>query len=164
VSSDESTPATLSDVPVPDRIWDGMVALLRGTFIVTTTAVAVAGALGWPRRAAAELPAGELVFLIAQALASGAFVARSGRLLCRRYPGALAVALVAGVPVALALLMGLEWLDRREPLATWGSLLKGSVQLAALEAAPAGYLLWLLAQGRPEAGGPAVVTADSGGS
>jgi hypothetical protein len=162
VSSDESAPAALSDAPVPDRIWDGMVALLRGTFIVTTTAVAVA--LGWPRRSAAELPAGQLVFLIAQALASGAFVVRSGRLLCRRYPGALAVALLAGVPVALALLMGLEWLDRREPLATWGSLLKGSVQLAALEAAPAGYLLWLLAHGRPETGGPAVVTTDSGGS
>jgi hypothetical protein len=48
----------------------------------------------------------------------------------------------------LALLMGLEWLDPREPLATWGSLLTRSVQLAALEAAPVGYLLWLLRQPR----------------
>jgi hypothetical protein len=149
MSSDESASLSVSDAPVPDQIWNGVIALMRGTFIVSATAVAVAGALGWPRRAAGALPGGELAFLITQAVASGAFVVRSGRLLCRRYSGALIVAFVAGIPVSLALLMGLEWLDPREPLATWGSLLTRSVQLAALEAAPVGYLLWLLRQARP---------------
>jgi hypothetical protein len=152
MSSDESVPATLGDTPVPDRLWDGMVALLRGTFIVAATAVAVSGALGWPRRAASELPARELAFLMAQALASGAFVVRSGHLLRRRLSGAIVVAFTAGMPAALALLMGIEWLDSREPLVTWGGLLKGSVELAALEAVPVGYLLWLLRQaGEPPA-------------
>jgi hypothetical protein len=142
MSSDESPPAALDDTPVPDRIWDGLIAWMRGTFVVASTALAVSATLGWPRRAAATLTGAQLAFLAAQALVCSAFVVRSGRRLSRRYPGALAVAFTAGVPAGLALLMGLEWHDPHEPVATWASLFKGSVQLASLLAVPVGYLLW----------------------
>jgi hypothetical protein len=149
MSHDDSTPPALDDTPLMDRMWDGLVAWLRGTFVVIGTAVAVAGTLGWPRRAAAALTGTQLWFLAAQALACSAFIARSGRSLCRHGPGALAVAFLTGVPASFAVLMSLEWRHPSEPLATWRSLIAGSVQLAALEAAPVGYLLWLLGQRAP---------------
>jgi hypothetical protein len=146
MSGAEEEPAPdLTDTPTVDRIWDGLVAWMGGTFAVCGAAVAISAALGWPRRAAAELPGWDLAFLITQAVACSAFVVRSGRSLCRRYPGALAVAFAGGVPAALAVLMVVEWRDPGEPLATWGHLLAGSVRFAALEAVPVGYLLWMLA-------------------
>ena len=141
-------PATppLSDTPIPDRLWDGMVAWMSGTFVVFATAIAISTTLGWPRRAAAELTGSQLGFLISQAVVCCAFVLRSGRRVCRRYPGAVAVAFTAGVPASLALLMALEWRDAQEPMTTWTRLFLNSGRLAALEAAPVGYLLWILTQ------------------
>ena len=91
------------------------------------------------------LTGSQLGFLVAQAVACSAFVVQSGRRLCRRYPGALVVAFTAGLPGALAVLMVVEW-SRREPLASWWDLLRGSVRFAALEAVPVGFLLWMLYQ------------------
>ncbi|MFL5495548.1 MAG: hypothetical protein ACJ8DC_14285 [Gemmatimonadales bacterium] len=116
MNDDDSTPSTLSDTPLVDRMWDGLVAWMRGTFVVIGTALAVAGTLG---------------------------------LLCRHAPGALAVAFMTGVPASFAVLMSLEWRDPSEPLATWASLLAGSLQLAVLESAPMAYLLWCLGQRMP---------------
>jgi len=144
--SDEPAPAGLDDTPIPDLIWDGMVAWMRGTFAVLGTALAISATLGYPRRAPGELSGSQLAFLIAQAVACSAFVVQSGRRLCRRYPGALFVALMAGLPGALAVLMGVEWVERREPLASWWDLLVGSAKFAALEAVPVGFLLWMLYQ------------------
>jgi hypothetical protein len=45
MSSDESASLSVSDAPVPDQIWNGVVALMRGTFIVSATATATAGAI-----------------------------------------------------------------------------------------------------------------------
>jgi hypothetical protein len=148
INPEEPAP-DLSDTPAADRIWDGLVAWIGGTLAICGAAVAISTALGWPRRAAAELPGSALAFLIVQAVVCGAFVVRSGRSLRRRYPGAVAVAFVAGVPAALAVLMVVEHRDPSEPLATWGHLLAASVRFAALEAVPVGYLLWMLALRSP---------------
>jgi hypothetical protein len=131
----------MDDSPIPDRLWDGMLALLGGTLAVAGAAVAVAGTLGWPRRAPAELTGTQLALLGAQALASVGAVAWSGRRLCRRYPGAVAVAFAAAVPAALALLVGIEWWDPREPHAGWGDLFLNGTALAALVAGPAAFVL-----------------------
>jgi hypothetical protein len=147
-----SNSAGLDDTPIPDRIWGGMVAWMRGTFAVVGTALAISATLGYPRRAPGALSATQAVFLVVQAAACAAFVVQSGRRLCRRYPGAVIVAFAAGVPAALALLLGVEWLDRREPMATWWELLAGSVKFACLEAVPVAYLLWLLQQPSPGVG------------
>ena len=144
MSQDEPAP-TLTDTPAADRLWDGVLIWMRGTFAVCGTAVAISAALGWPRRAVAELPGTALAFLLTQAAACAAFVGRTGWRLCRRLPGAVAVAFAAGVPAALAVLMLVEWRDASVPLATWGRLLGGSVKIAALEAVPVGYLLRMLA-------------------
>ena len=65
-------------------------------------------------------------------------------------PWAMLIALVAGVPATLAVLMLLEWSGGREAPATWGHLLKASAELALLEAMPVGYLIWRLREGRIE--------------
>jgi hypothetical protein len=147
--SDDESAGNLTDTPASDRIWDGLAAWMSGTFAICGAAIAISTALGWPRRAAAELPGLQVAFLITQAVACSAFIVRSGRSLRRRYPGALAVAFAGGVPAALAVLMVVEWRDPSEPLATWGHLLAGSVRFAALEAVPVGYLLWMLALRSP---------------
>jgi hypothetical protein len=134
----------LDDTPIPDRIWDGLVAWMRGTFAVVGTALAVSATLGYPRRAPDGLTGSQLALLVAQAVGCSAFVVHSGRTLCRRYRGALLVAFTAGVPASLALLLVLAWLDRREPLTSWWSVLVGSVEFATLEAVPVGFLFWLL--------------------
>ena len=126
---------------------------MRGTFVVYATAIAISTTLGWPRRAAAELTGSQLGFLIVQAVVCCGFVVRTGRRLCRRYPGAVAVAFAAGVPGALALLMALEWRNAHEPMAKWTDLLLNGVRLAALEAVPVGYLLWIITQRGPGWGG-----------
>jgi hypothetical protein len=158
---DEAAGSTLSDTPIPDRLWDGLLAWMRGTFAVIGTALAVSATLGWPRRPAAALTGAQLGFLAVQAAACSGFVVRSGRRLCRRIPGALAVAFAAGVPATLVVLMAAEWRDPREPIATWASLLVGSLRLAAIEAVPVGYLLWSLTQ-RPLRWGGAGSTPDVG--
>jgi hypothetical protein len=145
-SSDEPAPTGLDDTPIPDRIWDGLVAWMRGTFAVLGAALAISATLGYPRRAPGELSGSQLAFLIAQAIACSAFVVQSGRRLCRSYPRALFVAFMAGLPGALAVLMGVEWMERPEPLASWWDLLVGSAKFAALEAVPVGFLLWMLYQ------------------
>jgi hypothetical protein len=71
------------------------------------------------------------------------------------------VAFAAGIPASLALLLVLAWLDRREPLANWWSVLAGSVQFATLEAVPAGFLLWLLYE--QTGWGRDVAVSDDGG-
>jgi len=134
----------LDDTPIPDRLWDGLLAWMRGTFAVIGAALAVSATLGYPRRAPDGLTGSQLAFLVAQAVGCSAFVVHSGRRFCRRYRGALVVAFIAGVPGSLALLLVLAWLDRREPLTGWWSVLAGSVQFATLEAVPVGFLLWLL--------------------
>ena len=126
--------APLDDTPIPDRIWDGLLAWMRGTLIVTSTALAIL---------------------------CSAFVVRSGRRLCRRFPGALLVAFTAGVPAALALLMSVEWFDARQPMATWWELFGNSVRLAALETVPLAYFLWILRQ-RPLALGGTGETPEAG--
>ena len=157
--SDEATTAP-SDTPIPDRIWDGLVAWMSGTFAVVGAALAISATLGWPRRTAAALTGAQLAVLVLQAFACSGFVVRSGRSLSRSYPGALLVAFTAGVPAALAALMGMEWLHPGDPVATWGRLLVGSVRLAALEAVPVGYLLWILRE-RPF-GWKGVETSEAG--
>jgi hypothetical protein len=153
--------APLDDTPIPDRIWDGLLAWMRGTLVVTSTALAIATTLGWPRRAAAELTRAQLAFLVLQAILCSAFVVRSGHRLCRRFPGALLVAFTSGVPAALALLMSVEWFDAREPMATWWELFVNSVRLSALEAVPLGYFLWILRR-RPLALGGTGETPEAG--
>jgi len=143
---DAAASSALSDTPIPDLIWDGLLAWMRGTFAVIGTAVAISATLGWPRRAAADLSGGQLGVLVAQAVVCSAFIARSGRHLSRRFAGALLVAFGAGVPAALAILMVLAWRDHREPVATWGDLLLGTLRLTALETLPIGYLLWNLSR------------------
>jgi D-aminopeptidase len=135
----------VDDTPAADRLWNGLVSWIAGTLAVCGAAIAISTALGWPRRAPAELPGSELAFLIGQAAACSAFVVRSGRMVCRRFPGAVAVAFAAGVPAALAVLMALEWREQSQPITTWGALLLGSLRVAAVEAGPVGYLLWTLA-------------------
>ena len=88
----------------------------------------------------------QLALLVSQAVASSVVIVQSGRRLARRPLGALAVAVVAGVPVTLALLMIVEWTGPREAPATWAHRFKASLQFAAVEAAPVGYLLWRLRQ------------------
>jgi len=139
---DDATSSALSDTPIPDRIWDGLLVWMRGTFAVIGTALAISATLGWPRRAAADLSGAQLGVLVAQAVACSVFVVRTGRHVSRRCAGALAVAFGAGVPAALAILMILAWRDHREPVATWGELFLGSLRVAALETLPVGYLLW----------------------
>jgi hypothetical protein len=146
VRDDEAAPAT-TDVPLADRMWDGLLAWMSGTFAVCGAALAISTALGFPRRAAAELSGGEIGFLITQAVACAGFVLRTGWRQSHRYLGAVAVAFAAGVPGALAVLMALAWHDAREPAAGWPALLRDSLRLAALEAAPGGYLLFLLRSG-----------------
>lgn len=145
-ADDEPVPEALDDTPIPDRIWDGLVAWMRGTLAVIGTALAISATLGYPRRAPGELSGSQLAILIAQAIACSGFVVQSGRRLCRRYPGAVLVALIAGLPGALAVLMGVEWVEQREPLASWWDLVVGSAKFAALEAGPVGFLLWMLYQ------------------
>jgi hypothetical protein len=142
--SEGPSASALDDTPIPDKIWDGLVAWMRGTFAVIGTALAVSATLGYPRRSPDGLTGPQVAFLVAQAVGCGAFVVHSGRRLCRRYAGAFVVALTAGIPASLALLMVLAWFDRREPLTSWWSVLSGSLQFAALEAAPVGFLLWML--------------------
>ena len=113
----------VDDTPAADRLWNGLVSWIAGTLAVCGAAIAISTALGWPRRAPAELPGSELAFLIGQAAACSAFVVRSGRMVCRRFPGAVAVAFAAGVPAALAVLMALEWREQSQPITTWGALL-----------------------------------------
>jgi hypothetical protein len=157
----DAGPAEPSDTPIPDVIWDGLLAWMRGTFAVIGTALAISATLGWPRRPAATVTGGQLGVLAVQALVCSGVIVRSGRHLSRRPAGAVAVAFAAGVPAALALLMVMAWRDPREPVATWGALFLGSLRFAALEALPVGYLLWNLARrplawrsasGAPEAG------------
>jgi len=145
-SGEEAAASGLDDTPIPDKLWDGLVAWMRGTFAVIGTALAISATLGYPRRAPGELSGSQLAFLVAQAMASSAFMVQSGRRLCRHYKGAVLVALTAGVPGALAALMVVEWFARREPLASWWDLLTGSVKFAGLEALPVGFLLWMLYQ------------------
>jgi hypothetical protein len=145
--ADESPePGGLDDTPIPDKLWDGLLAWMRGTFAVIGTALAVSATLGYPRRAPGELNGSQLAFLVAQAVTCSAFMVQSGRRLCRHYRGAVLVAFAAGVPGALAVLMAIGWYDRREPLAGWWDVLAGSVKFAALEALPVGFLLWMLYQ------------------
>src|SRR6476661_7719083 len=47
----EPAPTALDDTPIPDRIWDGLVAWMRGTFAVIGAALAISATLGYPRRA-----------------------------------------------------------------------------------------------------------------
>lgn len=143
-----------SDTPIPDRLWDGLVAWLAGLLAVCAAAIVISNTLGWPRRPPALLTGGQLAVLAAQALACSAFVVRSGRRLTRRWPGALAVAFTAAVPAGTALLMGLVWLRAGDRGPSWLDLLGRSIMLAAVEAAPLSYLLWLL--------GPSLRRADSG--
>ena len=147
---DRLQPDLPSDTPIPDQIWDGLVAWMRGTFAVVGLALAVSATLGWPRPPAAMLGGGQLAFLVSQAIVSSIVIVQSGRRLSRRFPGALATAIVAGVPATLAVLMIMEWSGPREAPATWAHLFKASVQLAAVEAAPVGYLLWRLRQSQIE--------------
>ena len=146
MTQDDPAAASLTDTPIPDRIWDGLLAWMRGTLVVFATAIAVSTTLGWPRRSAAELTGSQIGFLIVQAIVCCAFVLRTGHRLCRRYLGAVAVAFTAGVPGALALLMALEWHGAHEPAVTWLDLFLNSLRLAALEAVPVGYVLWSLVQ------------------
>ena len=143
---DDQAPA-LSDTPLADRMWDGLLAWMSGTFAICAVAIAISSALGFPRREAAQLSGGQIGFLITQAVLCCAYVVRTGWRLCRGYPGAVAVAFAAGIPGALALLLAVEWGDASDPMATWAALLLNSVRLAALEAAPVGYLLYLLRHG-----------------
>jgi hypothetical protein len=145
ISSDEQSESDgPSDTPIPDRIWDGLVAWMRGTFAVIGVALAIHATLGWPRPADAMLTRGQLAFLVIQAVASSVVIVQSGRRLSRHLYGAVAVAFVAGVPATLAVLMIVEWSGGREMPATWGHLFVASVKLALVEAAPVGYLLWRL--------------------
>jgi hypothetical protein len=153
-------PRPLDDTPIPDKLWDGLVAWMRGTFAVLGTALAISATLGYPRRAPGELSGSQLAFLVAQAVACSGFMVQSGRRLCRHYGGAVLVAFAAGVPGALAVLMAIGWFDRREPLAGWWDVLVGSVKFAALEALPVGFLLWMLYQ---QAGWGAVEGEESPG-
>jgi hypothetical protein len=134
----------LSDTPIPDRLWDGMVAWLGGTLAVCAAAIAISNTLGWPRRPAALLTGWQLMILGAQAVACSAFVLRSGQRFSRRLPGAVVVALAAGVPGAFTVLMGAEWLRPADPPTGWFELLRRSAGLAAVMAVPVGYLLWTL--------------------
>lgn len=145
-AGEQPEPSRLDDTPIPDQLWDGLVAWMRGTFAVVGTALAISATLGYPRRAPGELSGSQLAFLVVQAVTCSAFVVQSGRRLCRHYRGGVLVAFAAGVPAALAVLMAIGWYDRREPLAGWWDVLAGSVKLAALEAWPAGFLLWMLYQ------------------
>ena len=139
-------PSGLDDTPIPDKLWDGLLAWMRGTFAVVGSALAISATLGYPRRAPAELSGSQLAFLIVQAVACSAFMVQSGRRLCRHYRGATLVAFAAGLPGALAVLMAVEWYQRSEPPAGWWDLVVGSVKFAALEAVPVGFLLWMLYQ------------------
>lgn len=143
---DPPEPSGLDDTPIPDQLWDGLLAWMRGTFAVIGTALAISATLGYPRRAPGELNGSQLAFLVAQAVTCSAFMLQSGRRPCRHYRGAVLVAFAAGVPGALAVLMAIGWYDRREPLAGWWDVLAGSVEFAALEALPVGFLLWMLYQ------------------
>jgi hypothetical protein len=139
-------PSGLDDTPIPDKLWDGLVAWMRGIFAVIGVALAISATLGYPRRDPGELNRSQLAFLVVQAVTCSAFVVQSGRRLCRHYRGAVLVAFAAGVPGALAVLMAIGWYDRREPLAGWWDVVAGSVKFAALEALPVGFLLWMLYQ------------------
>ena len=143
---EQAEPSGLDDTPIPDKLWDGLVAWMRGTFAVVGAALAISATLGYPRRAPGQLSGSQLAFLVVQALTCSAFMVQSGRRLCRHYRGAVLVAFAAGVPGALAVLMAIGWYDRREPLAGWWDVLAGSVKFAALETLPVGFLLWMLYQ------------------
>jgi hypothetical protein len=148
-SDDDPAGTPPSDTPAADRLWDGMLAWMRGTFVVYATAIAISTTLGWPRREAGQLSGSQIGFLVSQAVVCSAFVVRSGWRLCRRFAGAAAVALTAGVPGSLALLLVLAWRGSPEPASSWGELLWNSARLAALEAVPVGYLLWQIARRWP---------------
>lgn len=139
-----------SDTPIPDQVWDGLVAWMRGTFGVIGVALGVHAILGYPRPSAATLTRMQLALLLVQAVASSAVIVESGRRLSRRLTWAMLIAFVAGVPATLAVMMLVEWSGGREAPATWGHLFKASAQLALLEAAPVGYLIWRLREGRIE--------------
>ncbi len=141
-SDDQSESEPPSDTPAADLIWDGLVAWMRGTFAVIGVALAIHATLGYPRPADATLTRGQLAFLVVQALASSLVIAQSGRRLARHLYWAIAVALIAGVPATLAVLMIFEWSAGGEPPATWAHLFGASVKLALVEAIPVGYLLW----------------------
>ena len=145
-AGERPAPTGLDDTPIADKLWDGLVAWMRGTFAVVGAALAISATLGYPRRAPGELSGSQLAFLISQAVACSAFMVQSGRRLCRHYRGAILVAFAAGLPGALAVLMAVEWHQRRPPLAGWWDLAVGSVKFAALEAMPVGFLLWMLFQ------------------
>ena len=149
MTEDDPAGSLPSDTPAADRLWDGMLAWMRGTFVVYATAIAISTTLGWPRRAAGQLSGSQIGFLISQAVLCWAFVVRTGWRLCRPIAGAAAVAWAAGLPGSLALLLAQEWRGSLEPASTWGELLWTSVRLAALEAVPVGYLLWLVARRWP---------------
>lgn len=148
--SDQPEPGIPSDTPIPDQIWDGLVAWMRGTFAVIGVALAIHATLGYPRPSAAMLTGGQLAALVSQAVASTVVIVQSGHRLSRRLPWAILVALVAAVPATLAILMILEWSGGQEAPATWPHLFKASVQLAVVEAAPVGYLLWRLREWQVE--------------
>lgn len=143
---------TVGDTPVIDRLWASGGTGLIGLLAVSGTAVAVASMLGRPPRAAAALTGLQLAWLSGLALGGSALVGRGGWRLCRYFAGAVALAFAAGIPAAAAVLMAAEWLDAREPLATWSHLVATSIQLAALEAMPVGYLLWRLQAARSPRG------------
>jgi hypothetical protein len=75
---------TPSDTPIPDQIWDGLGAWMRGTFAEIGVALAVSATLGWPRPAAAMLTGVQLALLVSHAVASGVVIVQSGRRLSRR--------------------------------------------------------------------------------
>ena len=108
-SGDQSESELPSDTPAADLIWDGLLAWMRGTFAVIAVVLAIHATLGYPRPADALLTRGQLAFLVMQALASSLVIAQSGGRLSRHLYGAIAVALVAGVPATLAVLMIVEW-------------------------------------------------------
>jgi hypothetical protein len=143
-SGDQSESELPSDTPAADLIWDGLVAWMRGTFAVIGIALAIHATLGYPRPADATLTRGQLAFLVMQAVASSLVIVQSGRRLSRHLYWAVAVALVAGVPATLAVLMIVEWSGGGEAPATWAHLFGASIKLALVEAVPVGYLLWRL--------------------
>jgi hypothetical protein len=139
-----------TDTPIPDQIWDGLVAWMRGTFAVIAVALAISATLGYPRPAAGALTGIQLAGLVTQALASSWVIVQSGRRLSRRFPGAILTAAVACVPATLAVLMVYEWIAAAETPASWGHLFKASIELALVEMVPVGYLLWRVRQWQEE--------------
>src|SRR5689334_15409166 len=63
--SDPDEPSGLDDSPIPDKLWDGLLAWMRGIVAVIGTALAIWATLGYPRRAPGELSGSQLAFLVA---------------------------------------------------------------------------------------------------